>query len=132
MTALHTDALEAAIQQLDAGIVEAQQSPDSTLLRDGVIQRFEYTVDLSWKLIQRYLRDIAQVPETEFRTKKDLFRVAARMDLLADAAAWIDYYEARNMTAHTYDGAVAGQIYRLAAPLARDARLLLQGLRDAA
>ena len=132
MTALHLDALEAALQQLDAGILEAHVKPDSTLARDGVIHRFANTVDLSCKLLQRYLRDIAQVPETEFRTKKDLFRVAGRMELLADAAAWIDYYEARNMTAHTYDGAVAGQIYRLAAPLARDARLLPQGLRDAA
>ena len=132
MPALHLDALQAALQQLDEGIAEAQRSPESTLLRDGVIQRFEYTVDLAWKLIQRYLRDVAQVPESEFRTKKDLFRVAGRLGLLADAASWIDYDEARNRTAHTYDGSVAAQIYRYALPLARDARLLLEGLRNAA
>jgi len=129
---LHTDALVAALVQLEAGRAEAEAAPHSTLLRDGVIQRFEYTVDLCWKLLQRYLRHIAQVPETDLRTKKDLFREAARRELIADPQTWFDYYDTRNQTSHTYDADIASDIYAHAQPLAADARRLLEVLRDAA
>ncbi|MHB8368787.1 MAG: TMEM175 family protein [Leptospirales bacterium] len=50
-------------------------------------QQFEYTMDLSWKLLQRYLKHIAQVDEGAIRTKNDLFREAARLRIIASAAA---------------------------------------------
>jgi nucleotidyltransferase substrate binding protein (TIGR01987 family) len=128
---LHLGALEAALEQLRAGLIEAETTPTSTLLRDGVIQRYEYTVDLAWKLMQRYLRLVAQIPETEFRTKRDLFREAARLGLIADATAWFRYYDARNMTSHTYDRSIAEDIYRLAAPFAQAAGELVEALRAA-
>jgi len=35
---------------------ELRRHPDSALMRDGVIQRFEFTYELSHKTLRRYLR----------------------------------------------------------------------------
>ena len=77
MTSLNLEPLEKAIDQLKSGIKQCNTDPENELLRDGVIQRFEYTMDLSWKLLQRYLKHIAQIDESAIRTKNDLFREAA-------------------------------------------------------
>jgi len=58
MSSIEIGSLEKAILQLESGIKEAQQNLKSEIIRDGVIQRFEYTMDLAWKLMQRYKVDI--------------------------------------------------------------------------
>ncbi len=122
---------ERAIAQLERGLTQAAAAPGDDLIRDGVIQRFEYTIDLSWKFLQRYLKDIAQVDDAVIRTKKDLFREAARVRLIPDAAAWIGHYEARNETSHTYNADVAARVFERARLSAGDARDLMEALRDA-
>jgi hypothetical protein len=93
MTELILDPLEKALVQLESGILESRTEPDNALLRDGVIQRFEYTMALCRKLIQRFLRHIAQVEDSAIRTRKDLFREGARLGLLENVEAWFGYYE---------------------------------------
>jgi nucleotidyltransferase substrate binding protein (TIGR01987 family) len=132
MAELNLEPLEKAISQLERGLIQIETDPDNELMRDGVIQRFEYNMDLSWKFIQRYLKDIAQVDEAVIRTKKDLFREAARLKLISDAEAWIAHYEARNLTAHVYDEATAQAVFQRAQLFLSDVAELLKNLRDAA
>ena len=122
--------LEKAVQQLEKGPEQFAVVPEDELARDGVIQRFEYTIDLCWKFLQRYLKDIAQVDDATIRTK-DLFREAARVRLIPDATTWIAHYEARNETSHTYNAEVASRVIARARMSAGDARHLLEALRDA-
>lgn len=82
MSELNLDALAKALKQLDDGLEQAELDPGNALLRDGVIQRFEYSMDLSWKMLQRYLKTIAQLEESRIQSKKDIFREAARSKLL--------------------------------------------------
>ncbi len=44
-----------ALRRLDEAIAESKETPGSTTLKDGVIQRFELTYELCWKLIKFYL-----------------------------------------------------------------------------
>ncbi len=125
------DPLDRAVAQLEKGLAQAGAAPDDDLARDGVIQRFEYTIDLSWKLLQRYLKQVAQIDDTVIRTKKDLFREAARLGLIADVGTWIENYEARNETSHTYNARVAKRVFERARISVGDARRLLEALRDA-
>ena len=111
MISLKLDTLEKAIIQLEKGIERKEQEPTDELLRDGVIQRFEYTMDLAWKFIQRYLRIDLQVEESAIRSKKDLFRESARLGVIDDAERWIAHYEARNYTSHTYNRQTANNVY---------------------
>ena len=131
MSSLNLDPLEKAIEQLKSGIQQSKVDPDNELLRDGVIQRFEYTMDLSWKMIQRYLKHIAQVEESAIRSKKDLFREAARLKIIIDAEAWIEHYEARNETSHTYDPHTAEEVFDRAELFLPDAISLLEVLKHA-
>jgi nucleotidyltransferase substrate binding protein (TIGR01987 family) len=132
MTRFVTTALRQAIVRLESGLEQCSASPADELARDGAIQRFEYTMDLCWKLLQRYLKDLAQVGEEAIRTKRDLFREGARLGLLDSAEAWFGHYEARNETSHTYDGVVAGRVFERAKLFVTDARQLLERLQDAA
>ena len=129
MKQLRVDALEAAIIQLKKGFLEASKHPNNELMRDGVIQRFEYTMDLAWKLMQRYLK-LIQIDESAIRSKNDIFREAARLKIINNAEAWIGYYAARNETAHDYNNDKAELVYEKAKLFLPDVTLLLETLRD--
>ncbi len=129
MSTLNLDALTAALEQLDKGLREADQQPDNELMRDGVIQRFEYTIDLCWKMIQRYLK-LIQTDEPTIRSKNDLFREAARLKIIEDAEPWIMHYAARNETAHDYNTEKAMQLYLAAKLFFPDAKKLLEMLQN--
>lgn len=130
MSVIDLSPLRLAVASLRRGINRAVTAPADEELRDAVIQRFEYTMDLSWKLIQRYLRE-AGIPESEFRTKRDLFREAARVGLIADPVKWFGYLEARNETSHVYNVEVARAVYEKALSFLDDVVELLERLKEA-
>lgn len=72
----------------------------------GAIQHFAFTFELAWKFIQRWIRtNLAPEDADHPRTRKELFRIAARHGLIADPLPWFAYAEARTITSHTYDEA---------------------------
>lgn len=131
MEKLDVSALEKALDCLKQGLRDAESQPKMRTIRDGVVQQFEFTVDLSWKLMQRYLQHIVQVDETAIHSKKDIFREAAIHKLIPDAERWIHYYNGRNETAHTYDIDRATAVFDLAKQLPPDADLLIHALKAA-
>lgn len=122
---------EKAINALERGILRSSSAPGDEELRDAVIQRFEFTMDLAWKLLQRYLKN-AGISDYEIRTKRDLFREAARIGLIEDPEKWFAYYEARNATSHTYNQEIAEQVHQTALRFFPAAQSLLQSLREEA
>ena len=46
-----------ALAQLEQAVAIYQKSQQDALYRDGLIQRFEFTVELSWKSLKEYLAD---------------------------------------------------------------------------
>jgi nucleotidyltransferase substrate binding protein (TIGR01987 family) len=121
--------LELAIAAVEQGLSDYDAHPEILTIRDGVIQRFEIAMDLAWKLLQRVLRETYEVEE--IRTKKDIFREAAQVGLIADTAAWLAHYEARNQTSHVYDAAMAEQVFAHIPTFLPDARDLLNRLNHA-
>ena len=65
------------------------------------------------------------------RTRKDLFRAAARWGLSDDAAPWFVYGEARSVTSHTSNDDEAARVYRVTTCFAAAARALLERLEAA-
>lgn len=129
MSKMDVSSLEQALAQLKMAMDMAERERDNEVIRDGVIQRFEYSTDLSWKFIQRYLLEIAQVDQLEIPTKKDLFREGEKRGLITDAERWFAHYEHRNMTAHTYNRAHAETIFEGVPGFYGDAVKLLAELR---
>jgi nucleotidyltransferase substrate binding protein (TIGR01987 family) len=131
MSQLHFDHFEKALLTLDIGLNRHALAPDDELLRDGVIQRFEYYMDLAWKLIQRYLKSELQIDESYIRSQKDLFREAAKMAFIADAEKWISHYNARNETSHSYNPITAREVFEQATRFFPDAMALLKFFKNA-
>jgi nucleotidyltransferase substrate binding protein (TIGR01987 family) len=100
-------------------------------MRAGVIQHFEFTYELAWKFVRRWIAINRSPEQADPRSRKDLFRLAAREGLVADPEPWFEYGEARNLTSHTYDEATAERIYAVAVRFVADARDLLARLEAA-
>lgn len=96
--------------------------------KSGVVQNFEFTYELSWKFIQRWIRLNKTPEDAEPRTRKDLFRIAARFGLIKDPLPWFKYAEARNMVSHTYDQEKADEVFNAATEFIHDAKHLLSQL----
>lgn len=124
------EALEKLIKALEDGLLEHAQYPHLLTVRDGVIQRFEVTVDVSQKLMKRVLSEIFKMEPA--RIQKNTAREAASMGLIADAEVWIGYINACNDTSHTYDNAKAEQVFQTVPGFLLDVRDLLVRLKNAA
>jgi nucleotidyltransferase substrate binding protein (TIGR01987 family) len=110
----------------------SQLNPDQIdTIKAGVIQNFEVTYELCWKYIQRWLRENIASKEAEFpRTRKELFRVAARYGLIENPLTWFAYADARNLTSHTYDEQKAESVYETATDFVTAAKFLLERLEE--
>jgi nucleotidyltransferase substrate binding protein (TIGR01987 family) len=94
-----------AVLRLKEALDEDLSNP---LVYDGVIQRFEFTYELAWKLIKAYLEydGIASV-----NTPRSAFKEAFAAGLISDGDTWIGMIEDRNLTVHTYNEQMAKDIY---------------------
>lgn len=125
--ALH--ALEQSVQiSCDNAFTAQLTEPQMNTIQAGVIQHFEFVYELSWKFIQRWIKLNKSPEDAEPRTRKDLFRQAARYGLINDVKPWFAATEARNQTSHTYDEVIADQVYESAVAFLPHAQYLLQQL----
>ena len=99
-------------------------------IRSGVIQNFEVTYELSWKLMARWLNTQVGAGIADGVTRRQLFRLAAENRLISDVDQWMRHHEARNATSHIYDERRAELVYRATRAFSRDARLLLESLEE--
>ncbi len=83
-------------------VVDEYHKRDLTALeKDGMIQRFEYTQELAWKVLKNYLE---YQGETEKMTgSRDVIRQAVASGLITNADPWFEMLESRNTTSHVYD-----------------------------
>lgn len=105
--------LQKAIVQLESGLKQYAQSNGNDLIRDGVIQRFEYTYELSWKTLKRFLESTNPVAETiDQMSFSTLIRTAWEQGLLKSSwDIWKNFRDARNDTSHAYDQEKAAKVF---------------------
>jgi nucleotidyltransferase substrate binding protein (TIGR01987 family) len=100
-------------------------------VRAGVIQNFEVAYEQCWKFIQRWIRENRTPEDADHpRTRKELFRLAARYGLITDPLPWFEYSDARNLTSHTYDAKQAEVVFAVAGHFSIDAQYLLKQLKE--
>jgi nucleotidyltransferase substrate binding protein (TIGR01987 family) len=97
-------------------------------IRAGVIQHFEVTYELCWKLMARWLKTNVGTGVVDGVTRRELFRRSAQQRLIADVDRWMQHHEARNLTSHLYDAKRAEAVYGAIADFVHDARALLKAL----
>ena len=124
------------LQRLAEGLARYQSDTGDMQIRDGLIQRFEFTYEISHKMLKRYLES-ASANRAAFDAMPfaDLIRTGNEQGLLlGNWTNWKLYREMRSRTSHTYDEEVAlGVVEGIPAFLAEVAFLLnqLQGRNKA-
>jgi len=71
----------------------------SDIYLDLVVKRFEFTYEMSWKCIRRYLDYIG----IECHSPRGCFKEAFSQKIITDETIWIDMIEQRNISSHVYD-----------------------------
>ena len=71
------------------------------VLQSGVIKHFEFTYELSWLSIKRWLELNVSPNSADGVTRRELFRLGAENRLIDDVDRWMDHHSARNDTSHT-------------------------------
>ena len=104
--------LNNAIDRLREGLARHLSEPEDDQLRDGLIQRFEFTYELSHRLLRRFVRQSSASPEEVDRMAfQDLIRSANQQGLLlSDWPAWRRYRDSRAKTSHTYHAKTAQEV----------------------
>lgn len=95
-------------------------------LRNSVIQCFEFTYELSWKMLKRYLEATEPNPsELDTGTFQNLIRLGNERALLrSDWRQWKTYRQARTDSSHTYDVSKAEAVFAIAPDFLVEARAL--------
>jgi len=87
-----------ALSQLKEAIETNGENPVD-IIKEGIIQRFEFTHELAWKVLKDYLEYEGFQNITGSRTTT---REAFNKGLIQNGQIWMDMIESRNLTVHTY------------------------------
>jgi len=105
--------LKLALDSLKVAIDKYLEDTQNEFVRDSVVQRFEYSYELSWKMLKRQLEQDAASPESiDQLSYKDLIRHGAEKGFITDPQAWFVFRHFRNMTSHTYNVSKAIEVAR--------------------
>lgn len=73
----------------------------SKLEKQGLIQSFEFTQELSWKVLKDYLE--YKGADSQIIGSKDSIRNAYSVGLIKNGDIWMDMIASRNLSSHAYD-----------------------------
>ena len=99
------------VQNAIARLHEAIAETETPIVRDAVIQRFEFTFELVWKALQLYLEHRGLECGSPRTTLKKSF-AEGLIQTPEEADAWFQMLDDRNLTSHAYDEALAQRIYQ--------------------
>ena len=78
---------------------KALAEPESAIVRDASIQRFEFTYELLWKTLKSFLEDFHGVRAV---SPRQVFKEAFAIDIIDNEDIFLEMLESRNALAHTY------------------------------
>ncbi len=135
---LDLSSLENAIAQLEDSLalcgsdIVRQYPVIKNQMRAGAIQAFEFTYELSVRMIKRYLEQVSPNPsEVDRLPFRNLIRQAWQQGLLLSSVdAWMMYRAQRGATSHTYNNDRAEGIFQAIPQFLEEARYLLRELQE--
>ena len=78
------------------------------IVKQGLIQSFEFTHELAWNVLKDYL---AYQGNTEVHGSRDTVRESLKLNIIDQGDAWMDMILSRNKTSHTYNEQTANEIF---------------------
>jgi len=72
---------------------------ETELERAGIIQFFEVTFELGWKVLKDYLESQGFI----VKSPREAIKQAYQIELINDGHIWLEALDKRNLTTHTYN-----------------------------
>ena len=114
------------LQKALGRLKEATALPgEVTIHQDATIQRFEFTFEMSWKL----MKTIIELEGLDVASPRSAVRQAATIGLIDDPKVWLEFLENRNLTVHTYKEEVAEKIYNSLPEAVKHFKILLNAVK---
>lgn len=134
---LNLKSLEKALVSLEETLKRANDNELMSKLDDvtqravqaGAIQNFEFTYELCWKFMKRWLDHNLGAAYVDGISRRELFRISAEHQLIENIEKWFVYHEARNRTSHTYENNIADEVFNLTNSFQKDARIFFDSLK---
>ena len=100
--------LSEAIIMINRNLISKENEILTELIKEGIIQKFEYTHELAWNLMKDFLssKGISSIIGS-----RDATREAFSAKIIEDGHTWMDMIKSRNLTSHTYNEDTANEIY---------------------
>ena len=131
METLDFTALENSLQRLGEVVEIYKKNPQDTIVRDSLIQRFEFTYSITLKTLRKYFIERAFIVDDVNKLSfNEMVRTAMQLNLLkSDLAKWTEFREMRNLTSHTYDENVALKVSGIVPDFYEEITYLLKELK---
>lgn len=94
--------LEVNIQKIK---IKPKSDDDYDIYRDSTIQRYEYSIELSKKLMSKYIEEI----DKKVAGQKLILKKAFEFDLI-ESDIWFNMIDDRNITSHEYNENLANEL----------------------
>ena len=121
-------AIERFGEMLEAFRHNDQRSPlEQEAVRESLIKRFEYTLEIAWKTCKRHLEEEG-FAEAATGSPKSIIRLAAQRNLVANPETWFGYLRFRQDTSHDYSNDKADVVLDMAEGFYRDVTVLYRGM----
>lgn len=107
---MDTERLEERISDYLKALTQLEKAvgqPKDEFIRDSVIQRFEFTHELAWKMLKLRLEQ----EDVFAKTPRETLQASLEAEFIVDGNAWTDLQKMRNLTSHTYNEDLAEEVY---------------------
>lgn len=129
---LDLSVLTNALNRLVEGNDRYLKDINDTQIRDGLIQRYEFTYEITHKILKRHLELKSPNPEVfDAMAFSDLIRTGNEQSLLKnDWTKWKIFREMLSKSSHTYDEQIAKEVVSIIPDFIDEAKFLLTQLEN--
>ena len=99
--------LTEAVGYIDTDLENAEVVLEE-IIKEGLIQRFEYTYEMAWNVMKDYALFQGN---SDIGGSRDAIRYAFSTKLIADGDIWMGMIKSRMKTSHTYNEETANEIF---------------------
>ncbi len=109
---------------------ETQDPKIKEYIEDACVKRFEFSLEISWKIMKRFLK-LRYAKTDQELTMNNIFRFMENYDFIPSWKSWQNYYSKRNNTAHEYNQIKARELLSCTKDLIKDMEYLYSNLKKA-
>ncbi len=126
MASITADEYSKALESLKTAlgfVAKASTDDEFKVARDACIQRFEFSIELAWKVSAKIMGSRSTAP-------KMVIREMAQNGLISNPELWLEFVDARNRTSHTYDENVAKEVFEVVKSFLPEGEKLISRFRS--